>query len=399
MKRILFLFFVFIIFSCQTEENPADIVFINGTIATVDEKNPQIEAIAVKDDRIMEVGTGEAIKKLIGEKTEVVDLKGNFAMPGFIEGHGHFSSLGSSLQNLNFLKSKSWDEIVAMVEEKVKTAKPGEWITGRGWHQEKWTTPLDKQVLGYPYHDKLSAISPNNPIVLRHASGHGLFANEKAMQVAGVTAETPNPMGGEIVRDSRGEAIGVFEERATSVINAALNEYMATLSEEDRKRKWLEGIELAEQECLKKGVTSFQDAGASFTELSRYKGLAETGKLDVRLWTMIRHSYDMMKNNLGDYPVIGAGNHFFTARAIKSEVDGALGAFGAWLLEPYQDKPNFVGQNTTPIEEVKNIAGLAAKHDLQLCVHAIGDRANREVLDIFEETLKPILANPTFAGE
>ncbi len=391
MNRVFFFLSIFLIFSCQSKEPPPDIVFINGVIITLDEKNPQVEAIAVRADRIIRLGANDAIKKLVGEKTKVVDLGGNFAMPGFIEGHGHFSGLGSSLQNLNFLKSKSWEEIVAMVAEKVKTAKPGEWITGRGWHQEKWTKVLDKQVLGYPYHDKLSAISPDNPVVLRHASGHGLFANEKAMQIAGVTAETPNPTGGEIVRDSRGAAIGVFEERAMSVINAAYREYLGTLSEADKKRKWLEGIELAERECLRKGITSFQDAGASFTELSRYKGLAETGQLDVRLWTMIRHSYDIMKDNLGEYPVINAGNHFFTAKAIKSEVDGALGAFGAWLLESYQDKLDFVGQNTTPLEAVKNIAGLAAKHDLQLCVHAIGDRANREVLNIFEEVFK---ANP-----
>lgn len=146
-----------------------------------------------------------------GPKTEIIDLNKAFVMPGFIEGHGHFGGFGEGLQNLNFLRSKSWDEIVKMVEEKVKTAKPGEWIVGRGWHQEKWDKIPEKNVLGYPFHDELSAISPNNPVLLRHASGHAVFANEKAMKAAGISKELPNPMGGEIVRNREGDAIGVFE--------------------------------------------------------------------------------------------------------------------------------------------------------------------------------------------
>ena len=272
VNRILFFFFLFSFFSCQpTEQNFADVVLINGTIATVDEKNPQVEAIAIRDGRVLKLGSTATIQKLANEQTQVIDLKGNFAMPGFIEGHGHFSGIGTTLQNLNFIKSKSWEEIVAIVGEKVKTAEPGEWITGRGWHQEKWEGELSKQVLGYPYHDKLSEVSPDNPVMLRHASGHGLIANEQAMKIAGVSKETPNPNGGEIVRDSRGEAIGVFEETAMSVIGGAYNEYLKTLSEEDKTRIWYEGIELAEAECIQKGITSFQDAGASFVEIARYK--------------------------------------------------------------------------------------------------------------------------------
>jgi len=177
-NRILFLALFFLITACESEKTVADMVLINGTIATVDEKNPNAEAIAFQGDRILQIGKTVDIQKLVGETTKVVDLKGNFAMPGIIEGHGHFSGIGTTLQNLNFIKSKSWEDIVAMVKEKAKTAKPGEWITGRGWHQEKWEEELEKQVLGYPFHDKLSEISPNNPVMLRHASGHGLLANE-----------------------------------------------------------------------------------------------------------------------------------------------------------------------------------------------------------------------------
>ena len=389
-NRILFfaLLGLFSLGACQPDQPVADMVLVNGTIATVDDNNPEVEAIAIKDDRIMQLGTTQNIQKLVGDKTQVIDLKGNFAMPGIIEGHGHFSSIGTTLQNLNFIKSKSWNDIVAMVAEKAKTAKPGEWITGRGWHQEKWEGELDKQVLGYPYHDKLSEVSPNNPVMLRHASGHGLIANEQAMKTAGVSKETPNPNGGEIVRNSRGEAIGVFEETAMGIISNAYDEYLTTLSEADKTRIWFEGIDLAEKECIKKGITSFQDAGSTFVEIDRYKKLAEDGELDLRLWAMIGSREANLAENLSRFPILNAGNHFFTSRAIKGYLDGALGSFGAWLLDSYNDKPNFHGQNVTPIEEIARIAGLAAKHDLQYCVHAIGDRGNREMLDLFEKIFK-----------
>jgi predicted amidohydrolase YtcJ len=308
-------------------------------------------------------------------------------MPGFIEGHGHFGGFGEGLQNLNFLHSKSWDDVIKLVEEKVKTAKPGEWIVGRGWHQEKWDEIPLNNVLGYPFHDELSAISPNNPVLLRHASGHAVFANERAMKEAGISKESPNPLGGEIVRDLEGEAIGVFEERAMNLVSGSYQDYLKSLDPERQKKIWFEGLELAQKECLKNGITSFQDAGTKFKELQWLREWAESGNMDIRLWAMIRESYDDMDGKLNDFPWLNLGDYHFTVRAIKSEVDGALGAFGAWLLKPYADKYGFSGQNTTPLEEVDKIASLAAKHQLQFCVHAIGDRANKEVLDIFEQKI------------
>ncbi len=389
MMRLLILLLPVLLAGCRPAvKETADLILVNGNIYTVDAEKPTAQAIAVKGDRILEVGTNKDIEALRGPDTEVIDLEGQFAMPGFIEGHGHYAGLGSSLMNLNFLKSKSWDEIVALVEARTKTARRGEWIVGRGWHQEKWTKPIEKAVLGYPYHDGLSAVTPDNPVILRHASGHSLFANAKAMELAGITSDTPNPPGGEIVRDARGTAIGVFEERAMELITKAYDAYLASLSAKEKKEQWLKGIALAEQECLSKGITSFQDAGSSFEELAWYKELADAGKMNVRLWAMVRHPYHTLKDRLSAYPVIGAGNGFFTCRAIKSELDGALGAYGAWLLAPYDDKPGFSGQNTTPVEEVRRIAGLALQHKLQLCVHTIGDKANRELLDLCEDLFK-----------
>lgn len=373
--------------SCDSESNLFDLIIYNGEIHTLDDNNSVVEAVAIKDGVIVELGTSADIQQL--NATETIDANKAFVMPGFIEGHGHFSGLGYSLLNLNFMKSKTWDEIVEMVEEKVKTAEPGEWIEGRGWHQEKWDESPGETTFGYPSHDKLSAISPDNPVILGHASGHGVFANAKAMEIAGVSLETPNPVGGRIVRDSEGEAVGVFEERAMSVIRRAHQEYLDGLSQDDLIAKWHEGIRLAEEECLKKGVTSFQDAGSSFEECQRYEKLAKDNELDLRLWVMIRESIEGMKQNLASHRMINVGDKFYTCRAVKTSIDGALGSYGAWLLQGYDDKQDFVGQNTTPIDNVKMISEMAAVNDMQYCVHAIGDRANREVLDIFSNFVSP----------
>jgi hypothetical protein len=260
----------------------------------------------------------------------------------------------------------------------------GKWIEGRGWHQEKWINATKNNVDGYPLHDSLSKISPDNPVILFHASGHSLFANKKAMDIAGVNIETPDPIGGRIVRGRNKEAIGVFEENAMDIITQAYEEYRSNLSQSDKDNEWYKAIELAQKECLKNGVTSFQDAGSKFDELLRYENLAKSNKLEVRLWVMVRENLEVLKSKLHQFKKIREGNNFYTCNAIKSQVDGALGAFGAWLLKPYDDKPGFTGQNTTDIYEVKNIGELAIKNDMQFCVHAIGDRANKVVLDIYE---------------
>ncbi len=378
--------------SCaSSSKEEADVVFINGDFYTVQDRDQsRVAALAIKDGRILAMGDEADLAPFRSDSTKVIDLNGAFAMPGFIEGHGHFSGLGASLMNLNFLKSRSWDEIVQMVATKAAETEEGAWITGRGWHQEKWDDSPLENVHGYPHHHELSALTEDHPVMLRHASGHSLYANAVAMELAGVTAETPDPQGGHIVRDSRGEPIGVFEERAMKLITDAYRVYVEGLSQDDLQAEWLRGVGLAQEECLAKGITSFQDAGSNPEEIADYTSLAERGELNLRLWAMLRHygqgARPIIEGIPATLPIIDAGNYFFTCRAIKSEVDGALGAFGAWLLEPYNDKPDFVGQNTTLVESVDSIAQVAIENDLQLCVHAIGDRANQEVLDLMEAT-------------
>jgi predicted amidohydrolase YtcJ len=285
---------------------------------------------------------------------------------------------------LNLAAAKNWDEIVAMVGEAAHKAKPGEWITGQGWHQEKWDKTPQPNIDGLPFHYDLSKISPNNPVLLTHASGHSCLANAKAMELGGVNKATPNPPGGEVVKDSQGNPIGAFIETAQGYIGRALAGDQMKRTPADIQGQEKRAIELAVQECLSKGITSFHDAGASFETIDLYKALADEGKTGVRLYVMISEENEALKERMGQYKIIGAGQNHLTVRAIKRLIDGALGAHGAWLLQPYTDLPTSTGLNTTPLEVMKETARLAIENDFQLCTHAIGDRGNRETLDIYE---------------
>lgn len=371
-------------------QTPADLVLRNGKIVTVDEKIGEVQALAVRGGRIVAVGSNDDIGRHIGPATKVIDLKGRLAIPGFIEGHGHFSGIGSAKMQLDLMHVKNWDEVIEMVKQAVAEAEPGEWIFGRGWHQEKWDKTPSLSIEGFPTHAALSAVSPNNPVCLRHASGHACFFNAKAMELAEVDANTENPPGGEILKDQHGQPIGVFRETAqglvTRVASASSDDSPAAVEKRLRKQ-----LELADKECLSKGITSFQDAGSGFATIDVMKKMADAGELGVRLWVMIRTGNRALSGKLDKYKMIGHADDHLTVRAIKRSIDGALGSRGAWLLEPYDDLPSSTGLNTTRVESIAETARLAAAHGYQLCVHAIGDRANREVLDIFERTFR---ANP-----
>jgi len=370
---------------CAKRQSPADLILMNGKIITMDREIPEAEALAVKGDRIVAVGTSQEIRGYKGDATRIIDLGGNLAVPGLIDSHGHFMGTGKAKMELNLAAAKNWDEIVAMVKEAVQKAKPGEWITGQGWHQEKWDKIPQPNIADLPFHHDLSKVSPDNPVLLTHASGHSCLANARAMELGGVTKSTPNPAGGEIVRDSQGNPIGAFIETAQGYIGRALAGDQMKRTPAETQAQEERAIQLAVQECLSKGITSFHDAGASFKTIDLYKTLADQGKLGMRLYVMIREGNDALKERMAQYKIIGAGGNHLTVRAIKRLIDGALGAHGAWLLEPYSDLKESAGLNTTPVELIKETARLAIENDFQLCTHAIGDRGNRETLDIYED--------------
>jgi len=385
---ILFLTAISLFFSCARKPEPADLVIMNGKIVTVDEAKPEARALAVRGDLIAAVGTEKEIKAYIGPATKVINLEGKLAIPGFIDSHGHFTGIGQAKLELDLTKAKNWDEIVAMVKDAVQKAKPGEWIRGRGWHQEKWDKTPQPNVDGLPFHQALSKVSPQNPVLLTHASGHSCLANAKAMELAKITKKTPNPKGGEIVRDAKGNPIGAFQETAQGLLGVAMRSYQLSRPPEQIKAEERRVIELAAQECLSKGVTTFFDAGSSFETIDLFKEFAQEGKLGIRLWVMIREGNESLKKRLNEYKIIRMGQSHLTVRAIKRLIDGALGAHGAWLLEPYADLPTSSGLNTMPVEVIKETARIAIENGFQLCVHAIGDRANRETLNIYEEAFK-----------
>ncbi|MEO0470263.1 MAG: amidohydrolase [Bacteroidota bacterium] len=362
-------------FGCQSfvSENTADLVLHNTHIYTINQSQPTAEAVAVSDGKILWVGDNEGAKKWMGEKTEVLDLNGKIVVPGLIESHAHIMGIGAQVQNISLAKTSSYDELIAMVAEAVKETPKGEWIQGRGWHQSKWT-PQPEMVKGYQTHEALSAVSPDHPVFLTHASGHAAFANAKAMEIAGITNGMAFSEDGEVIQYPDGRPTGVFSERAASLISRHIPEPSAAAL---AKR-----LELAIEECLANGITSFQNAGASQEEVDLFEDFVANDKMKLHMWTMLSGSDSSMLERW--YQKGPQLSDFLTVRSIKLYADGALGSRGAWLLEPYSDRHNHVGNPIMPMKRVAQIALDGLEHGFQVCSHAIGDRANREVLNAYE---------------
>ncbi|MFC2125716.1 amidohydrolase [Bacteroidota bacterium] len=382
MRTILFILSLFVMIGCENSPK-ADLVILNGNIYTVDENQPLVEAVAVTGNKISYVGEEKGAKKLIGDQTSVIDLQGKTMTPGLIESHAHFLGIGYSKMNLDMLYITSYEELVSMVEDAVKKAEPGEWITGRGWHQSKWDSISGENIKGFPTHHMLSAVSPDNPVWLSHASGHAGFTNAKAMEIAGVDKNTVFEEGGEIIKDENGNPTGIFNESAGGLITRYLPE-----QDESSDRK---AFSLAMEECLKEGIVGFHDAGVKRETIDLYKEKLDKGEMKLRMYGMLG-GYD--KTLLNEFyekgPEIGLGNHFLTLRSIKLFCDGALGSRGAWLLEPYSDRPDHIGHSTGDTEYIYQTSVEALKNGFQVCIHAIGDRANREVLNQYERAMQEV---------
>jgi predicted amidohydrolase YtcJ len=373
--------FVSLLFlSCSSPET-ADLVIYGGKIYTALDNRPAVEAVAVSGERIIYAGKKEGLTDYTGPETEELDLQGKTMTPGFIDAHAHLLGIGFGKMYLDLSKAGNYDEMIAMVKAAADTAVPGSWILGRGWHQSKWNPRPKKPVRGFQTHEKLSEAVPDHPVYLTHASGHAIMVNAAAMKTAGITDKTPNPPGGEIIRDEKGKATGIFTEDAEELIRKFLPQKDFSLRGK--------ALQLGIEECLANGLTGICTAGGDSLDIAVFRGALEKGKLPLRLYVMLTGTdSSLMKRWFAGGPEIGTGDDHLTIRAVKMYADGALGSRGAWLLEPYADRPGYYGEAVTPMEKIERISELALQHGFQVGTHAIGDRANREVLNAYEAAMK-----------
>ncbi|MFA5908316.1 MAG: amidohydrolase [Vicinamibacterales bacterium] len=378
--RIAAVFAFLVLAACQvTEPLPlADLIIHNAVVYTANDTQPRAEAVAVRGGRFVLVGTSAEALKRRGPNTRVVDAEGRAVLPGLQDAHGHFTNLGESLQMLKLRGTTSFEQIVAMVRARAATARPGEWILGRSWDQNDWD---DK---AWPTHDQLTAAAPNNPVYLTRVDGHAAVVNKAALDAAGVTRTTRDPDGGRLIRDTAGAPSGVLIDQAQRLVAGKIPDISEAQLEEQ--------ILLADAEARRLGLTMVHDAGASVREVAAYQRLIDQGKLKTRIYAMLSGSLDTLKEEFKKGPIKDYGNRHLSVRAIKIVADGALGSRGAALLEPYTDEAKNTGLLTTPPGEVYAQTLAAAQAGFQTGIHAIGDRANREVLDLFEKVAAEVPA-------
>jgi predicted amidohydrolase YtcJ len=361
----------------QPRVAPADIVFNNGNVYTANDKAPQAQAIAVKGDRILFVGTNEAAQKYVGPNTRVIDLHGNTVLPGFTDSHQHLSGVGQREMTLNLEGTTSLEDLLAKVKARVDQAKPGEWVTGRGWIETHWTPPV------FPTRWDLDKVSPANPVILGRADGHGAVANSAALKLAGVDKNTPNPFGGEISKDKQsGEPNGMLLDAAQGLVRRKVPP--TTVADAER------AVELGVKRDISLGWTQIQDAGGSYDDVNIFKKLYAAGTIKLRIYKAVYGPGSNATRLLNEGPTIGAFENRFTLRTIKVVSDGALGSRGAALLGPYSDAPDTSGFLTVKAEELRPMLIDALRKGIQVETHAIGDRANRFILDEYERALNAV---------
>jgi predicted amidohydrolase YtcJ len=360
---------------------PADLIVVNGRVYTVDDSRPMVSAFAVKNGRILFAGSDGEVRYLAGPRTRIVNAGGATVIPGMVDAHAHLAGLGNSLANANLAGSRTYAEAIARVVAHSHDAKPGEWIMGRGWDQNLWP---DKQ---FPTHEALTKAFPNNPVVLTRIDGHALLANAMAMRAAKITAATPDPSGGRILRLSDNSPSGVFVDNAESLINRA--------EPSPRRDQMTKEILSAIAEANRWGLIGIDDPGEPRSIIDIYESLAKQGKYNLRNYVLV--SGDSRHGDSSDvvhYMSIGPRSALYDGRiwirAIKLYADGALGSRGAALLAPYSDDAGNTGLLVTPPAELERIAELALRTGFQVGVHAIGDRGNRIVLDAYEQALKAV---------
>jgi predicted amidohydrolase YtcJ len=358
------------------QQAPAELIVTNGRIYTSDVNRPVVEAMAVRGGRVLFVGSSRAVATLAGPRTERIDLAGRTVIPGMVDAHAHLLGLGQALRTVDLVGTRSYDEVVARVAERARTARPGEWIRGRGWDQNDWSDTR------FPTHAGLSRAVPNNPVYLTRVDGHAALVNAKALELAQVTAATADPAGGRFIRDSANNPTGVLVDNAQGIVGRVI----PAASRAELQEQTLAAI----TEANRWGLTGIHDAGAGPEGIAVYEELARGGRYNLRNYVMIRANDSILDGFMRRGPQKGLHDGRIWLRAIKISADGALGSRGAALLEPYSDDAGNNGLLVTPPERVRSVAVRALRAGFQLNVHAIGDRANRIVLDQFEVALREV---------
>jgi predicted amidohydrolase YtcJ len=383
--------FLFLIATAFAKEQPADLVLKNANIYTVDERKPRAQAIAVKDQKILFVGSDAEVQAYIGANTRVLDLKGATVMPGFTDSHYHFLGVGARELSFNLEGTKSLEELLTRLKERVTAAQPGEWIVGRGWIETFWKPPV------FPTRWDLDKVSPHNPVILARADGHGAVANSAALEMAGIDHNTTNPFGGEISKDKNGEPNGMLLDLAQSLVRR----HVPLEASVDPEKAAL----AADSRSLMLGWCEVQDPGGTWEDVAVYRKLYEQGKLRIRIYKAVFGPGPQADRLLREGALIGAFDHHLTVRAIKVVSDGALGSRGAALLAPYSDKPDTSGLLRVDRDALRSMLVEALKRGIQVETHAIGDRANRFILDEYERAFDAVppaertVANPRWRDE
>lgn len=377
--KIILIIIGLTIMSCS-DTKTADLVIMGGKVATVDNDFSIAEAVAVQNNKIIFVGANQDVKKYISDKTKVIELNGELVLPGLIDSHGHLTGYGKALEHIDLVGTNSFQDVLDLVKVRVKTAEQGEWIRGRGWDQNDWT------IKEFPNHSALSDITPNNPVMLSRIDGHAILVNQKAMEITDIDRNTPNPDGGKIFHGSNGKPTGIFLDNAEKLITNHIPKYST--------EKLRSIIQNAANRCVEFGLTGMHDAGIPISRIDDYKYLIDNGTMPLRINAMLSDTVvSDMSGFLQKYQVDSYGNDFLRVKSIKLYADGALGSRGAALLEPYSDDPENSGLIVTENSHMLEVCKAALESDFQVCTHAIGDKAIRTMLDIYEESL---IANPNY---
>ncbi len=361
----------------------ADTVYFNGNVYPMGKTFSRVTAFAVSGDRFLGAGSDEEMESFKGKDTKLVDLHGRTVLPGLIDSHLHIHNTGIMKLQLN-IQFKQKEEILKLVAEACSKAKPGEWIVGRGWINNLWEDP------SFPTKEDLDRVSPDNPVYLKRACGHASWANSLAFRLAGITEDTEDPVGGEIMRKADGSILGVVTDQVQERFDTVIPEYTT----EDFKKIAL----LAEQEFLSCGLTTVHDAGTAEEWLEAWEDLYREKKLHIRIYAMMRvvgrPDFEKLLRVSKEYfrygLRIGMFDNHLTARSYKISLDGSLGARSAWLLEDYSDCPGHKGNGKWTDEQLYQVLYEARRAGFQIMCHAIGDGANRQCLDVYERLLKEI---------